>query len=61
MAVWLDKSTTVERRARGQATDVVRHEGEADPTGSPLDLSKLSDKELEVFERLAAKAGVRIG
>ena len=61
MALWLDRATSVERRARGQATDVIRHEGEGKQTGSPLDLSKLSVEELEAFERLAMKAGPGIG
>lgn len=58
MAIWLDKATTVERRARGQATDIVKHEGQ---DGTPLDLAQLTDEELELFQKLAQKAGVAIG
>jgi hypothetical protein len=59
LALLSDKATTIERRARGQATEILRHD-ERQGTGTPLDLSKLTDDELAVFERLAAKAGVTV-
>ena len=53
MATLLDKVTVIERRARGQATEIIKHEGEG---GGLLDLSALSDAELAIFEALVAKA-----
>jgi hypothetical protein len=58
MAQWLDKATAVERRARGQATDIVQSKTEEATV--PLDLNSLTEEELALFEKLAAKAGVGV-
>ncbi len=52
LIIWLRDAAIIERRARGEATDIVRHEG----PGAAVDLSALSDDELEQFERLMAKS-----
>ena len=55
MATLLDKAALVERRSRGEATSIVKHQGSMDEAMA-LDLSKLSEQELEVFQSLVAKA-----
>jgi hypothetical protein len=53
MALLAEKASTIERRARGQATEIfAREDGEK----LPLDLSRLDEQELEVFQALIAKA-----
>ena len=54
MAIMSDRATTIERRARGQPTEILKTE--ESQGGTPLDLSKLTDEELEVFEKLTMKA-----
>ena len=57
MATLLDRASLVERRSRGEATTIVKHQGAGgSEVGVALDLSKLSDQELEVFQALVAKA-----
>ncbi len=51
--MWVDKATAIERRARGEATAIVKHQ---DGLAPDLDLSGLSDKELDQLERLLSKA-----
>lgn len=48
---WFEIATLVERRARGEATEIVKHENPR----PPMDLSRLTDEELDVFERLLTK------
>lgn len=52
LILWLEKATAIERRARGEATEIVKHE----TPGAPLDLSSLTAEELDEFERLLAKS-----
>lgn len=56
MILWLDKATVVERRARGEASEIVEQR-------TPDDiLARLSDEELELARELARKAqGVKDG
>lgn len=60
MIVWADKASVIERRARGQATEILQHK-EGPEAGTPLDLSKLNDFELAMFEKLTQKACASIG
>lgn len=55
MASLLDRAALVERRSRGEATAIIKHQ-DGDSSAMALDLSKLTDKELEVFQSLVAKA-----
>lgn len=55
MASLLDKVTLVERRSRGEATSIIKHQGEGSESSVALDLSKLTDEELEVFQFLVSK------
>jgi hypothetical protein len=55
MATLMDKAALIERRSRGEATSIVKHTGDGDEAMA-LDLSKLSEAELEVFQSLVAKA-----
>jgi hypothetical protein len=55
LAKALEACTTVERRARGEATELVKHLT-TQPVSDALDLSKLTDEELELLERLHKKA-----
>lgn len=53
----LEKATVVERRARGQATDIVKHQDATDP----VDLSGLTEDELAHVEALLTKASETAG
>jgi hypothetical protein len=55
MARVLDRATIIERRSRGKATSIIKHQGDGESAGVALDLSKLSDAELEIFQELVAK------
>ena len=55
MATLLDRASLVERRSRGEATSIIKHQGGGE-SGVALDLSKLSDAELDVFQSLVSKA-----
>ncbi|HXG72671.1 MAG TPA: hypothetical protein VNJ04_18870 [Gemmatimonadaceae bacterium] len=52
LIIWFREATIIERRARGEATDIVQHDG----PGVVTDLSGLTDKELDKFEQLMVKA-----
>jgi hypothetical protein len=56
LAAVLDKAAVVERRSRGEATSIVKHQGEGGSGTVALDLSKLSDQQLEVFQALVQLA-----
>jgi hypothetical protein len=56
MARLLDRAALVERRSRGEATAIIKHEGGESSQAMALDLSKLTDEELAVFQRLVEKA-----
>ena len=55
MALLMREATAIERRALGQATDIVQEQ----PPEKALDLSKLTDEELDAFERILKKASLR--
>lgn len=52
MVIALKEATTIERRARGEATDIVQEKDSA----PMLDLTKLTADELDAYERLLQKA-----
>lgn len=56
MAMLLDRATLVERRARGATTEIVNHQKGKAERGAMLDLSRLSDRELDLFQALVHKA-----
>jgi hypothetical protein len=56
MATLLDRAALVERRSRGEATAIIQHQKDEGSTGVTLDLSKLTDSELELFQQLVGKA-----
>ena len=63
MARVLDKAAIIERRARDVATAIVQHQGTPESGSVALDLSKLSDEQLAVFQflvKLATPDGVSV-
>ena len=50
----LDVASTVERRAVGLPSEIVKHQTEGQE-GLPLDLSPLSEQELQIFQQLIDK------
>lgn len=56
LASLLDKASTVERRAMGEATQILAKQGDDANAGLALDLSKLDETELAVFQSLVNKA-----
>jgi len=56
LANLLDKASTVERRAMGEATQILAKQGDTTDAGLALDLSKLDETELSVFQSLVNKA-----
>ncbi len=55
MAGLLDRAAVIERRARGEATSISKVET-SQAGALPVDLSKLSDAELDAFQELLDKA-----
>jgi hypothetical protein len=56
LASLLEKASTVERRAMGEATQILAKQGDQTDAGLALDLSKLDETELSVFQSLVNKA-----
>ena len=56
LASLLEKASTVERRAMGEATQILAKQGDDANAGMALDLSKLDETELSIFQTLVNKA-----
>jgi hypothetical protein len=56
LAALLEKASTVERRAMGEATQILAKQGDNPNDSLALDLSKLDETELAVFQSLVNKA-----
>lgn len=58
LATLLDKSSTVERRAMGEATTITKDLRTQADASAPLNLRALTDEELAIFQQLVAKCAV---